>query len=142
LYKILIIFYFLCFFFFVLFTRVPDYFEGDYAKGVVSKAAFSEVDGSPELLVNYKVGAEIFHYKTDTWFLSSYKKGEIVTVIYNPANPSVCCIYAFIGYWIKWSELIFTSTLFFILFIAAKSITGRSNQDTFFTARRNGRFDE
>ena len=106
---------------------MPDYFEAEYIKGIVSKAAFSEKTNSPELVVDYNVGSEKLQYKTDMWFLTSYKPGQTVTIVYNPAIPSVACIYAFIGYWIKWPELIFTAAFFILLFVAAKTITGQNN---------------
>jgi hypothetical protein len=113
----------------VLFTRVPDYFEGEYIKGVVTKASFSALNNSPQLVVDYNVGSEKLRYKTDMWFLKHYKPGQSVTIIYNPADPSVSCIYAFVGYWIKWPELILTAVFFIILFITAKNITGKNSTE-------------
>ncbi len=104
---------------YVLFTRVPDYFEGEYIKGVVSSASFSAENNSPLLIVDYNAGSEKLRYQTNMWFLRKYKPGEIVTIIYNPADPAVSSIYAFIGYWIRWRELIFTSAFFILLFAAA-----------------------
>ncbi|MDQ6812141.1 MAG: DUF3592 domain-containing protein [Bacteroidota bacterium] len=109
---------------YVLFTRVPDYFEGEFIKGVVSKATFLSKTNSPEVIIDYHVGSERLQYKTDTSFLTSYKPGQVVTIIYNPAKPAVSSIYAFIGYWINWRELLLTSAFFIILFIAARFITG------------------
>lgn len=105
---------------------MPDYFDGEYIRGVVTEASFSKETNSPLLVVEYHVGSETLQYKTDMWFLKKYKPGELVTIIYNPANPSVSSIYAFIGYWIRWPELIQTSILFIILFFAAKGIAGSS----------------
>lgn len=128
-YKAITFLYLLCFFSYVLFTRVPDYFDSDYIQGIVSKATFSEKENRPELVVDYNVGSERLQYRTDMWFLASYKQGDAVTIVYNPANPSVACIYAVIGYWIKWPELIFTAGFFILLFIAAKSIAGKNNDE-------------
>ncbi|MCW3108775.1 MAG: hypothetical protein JWQ09_3281 [Segetibacter sp.] len=143
-YKGILILYLVIFSSYVLFTRVPDYFEGDYIQGVVSKATFSEKENTPELVVNYNVGSEKLQYKTNMWFLASYKPGQVVTIIYNPANPSVSCIYAFIGYWIKWPELIFTAAFFIILFIAAKSITGKNSLEPLFAEemKKKRKYDE
>jgi hypothetical protein len=62
--------------------------------------------------------------------LKRYKPGDVVTIIYNPGIPSVASIYAFIGYWIRWQELVFTASFFIILFFAAKSITGHTETDS------------
>ncbi len=126
-YKAVTIIYLVCFFCYVLFSRVPDYFEGDFIKGVVAKATFSEKDKHPELVIDYRVGAETFHYKTAEWFLTNYKPGQAVEVIYNPSDPSIASIYAFIGYWIKWPELLFTAMFFIILFLSAVFITGKNS---------------
>jgi hypothetical protein len=126
LYKIVTILYLVCFFCYVLFSRVPDYFEGEYVNGIVSKATFSVKDKQPVLAVKYKVGKEEFEYVTNKWFLSPHKQGQLVTMIYNPSDPAIASIYAFIGYWITLKELFFTAVVFIILFIAAVMITGGS----------------
>jgi hypothetical protein len=102
---------------YVLFTCVPDYFEGEFMKGVVSKVSFSEKTNSAELIVDYNVGKEKLQYKTDMYFQRAYKPGQPAAIIYNPSDPPVSSIYAFIGCWIRWHVLIFTSAflLFFLL---------------------------
>jgi hypothetical protein len=127
LYKTLLILYVVIFSLYVLFTRVPDYFDGELIKGVVAEAAFSKETNSPLLVIEYNVGSETRQYKTHMWFLKKYKPGQLVTIIYNPEHPSIASIYAFIGYWIRWPELIFTSIFFVILFIASKAIAGNSS---------------
>ena len=52
-----------------------------------------------------------------------------MTIIYNPAEPSVASIYAIVGYWVKWPELILTAVFFIILFIAAKTIAGNNGSE-------------
>lgn len=125
-YKSVSIIYFICLFCYVLFSRVPDYFEGEFVNGIVSKATFSVKNKTPVLAVKYKVGEEEFTYETNTWFVSKHKPGQSVTIIYSPSDPSVASIYAFIGYWITWSELFFTALVFIILFICAVIITGEN----------------
>ncbi len=106
---------------------MPDYFEGDYTNGIVSKATFSVKDSHPVLVVKYTVGNEEFKYTSYMWFLTSYKPGQVIRIIYDPSNPSVAGIYSFIGYWIRWHELFFTAIVFIILFIAAVFITGKNS---------------
>lgn len=112
-----------------MFSRVPDYFEGEFIEGVVTKAGFSPALNKPELVVDYKAGSETFHYKTNMWFLTTHKTIEKVTVIYDPSNPSQACIFTFIGYWLKWSELFFSIFFFMALFIAAVFITGKNSTE-------------
>ena len=126
-YKIAAIVYIVCFFLYVLFSRVPDYFDGDITNGIVSKAFFSAKDKHPVLIVNYSVGNEKFKYTTNEWFLTSYKPGQIITLIYNPSNPAIVSVYSIVGYWIKWDELLLTALVFIKLFIAAVIITGKNS---------------
>lgn len=126
-YKTVAILYIVCFVCYVLFSRVPDYFNGDFTGGTVTKAIFSAKDKHPVVVVAYSVGAEKIVYTTSKWFLTSHKQGQRVTIIYNPSDPAIACIYTFIGYWVNWDELFFTAIVFIILFIAAVTITGKTN---------------
>lgn len=143
-YKAVATIYIVCFVCYALFSRVPDYFDGEFIKGVVTNASFSDQKGSPELTIDYRVGSETFHYKTEMWFLKKYKQGDAVEIIYNPSNPSSACIYAFIGYWIKWPELMFTAFFFIILFVSAVFITGKNNTPAIKNddERRKRRYDD
>lgn len=127
LYKTAVILYFVCFLCYVLFSRVPDYFDGEFTKGMVARATFSVKHSHPVLVIDYKVGHENFTYTTNRWFLTRYKQGQTVTMIYNPSNPAIASMYALIGYWVKPDELFFTVIVFIILFIAAVIITGKNN---------------
>lgn len=109
----------------MLFSREPDYFEGEYVNGVVSKATFSVKEKHPVLQVRYKAGSEEFTYTSYRWYLRRYRRGETVTMIYNPSHPEAASIYAFVGYWILWKQLFYTAIIFIMLFVAAKSITGQ-----------------
>jgi len=106
---------------------VPDYFEGDFTSGIVTEATFSVKDKNPVLVINYQVGNEKFKYKTNKWFLTRHKPGQVITLIYNPSDPAIVSIYAIIGYWIQWDELLLTAIGFIILFIAAVVITGKNS---------------
>jgi hypothetical protein len=110
-------------------SRVPDYFEGEFIGAVVTGIGFSEKDKEPFVKIKYNVGKETFVYTTHQWFLKRYKKGEKVTIIYDHSNPSVSSLYAFIGYWIKWPELLFTAGFFVLLFGSAAAITGKNSNE-------------
>ncbi len=125
------ILYLICFSCYILFSRIPDYFEGEFISGVVTKAEFSSLLNKPDLVVDYKVGSETLHYKTNTWFLTTYKTGQQVTIIYDPSNPSQASIFTIIGYWLQWSELLFSALLFIVFLIAAIFITGKNSAEPF-----------
>ncbi|MBA4140495.1 MAG: DUF3592 domain-containing protein [Segetibacter sp.] len=130
-YKTAVILYLICFSCYILFSRVPDYFEGEFISGVVTKANFSPALNKPELVVDYKVGTETLQYKTNTWFLTTYKTGQQITIIYDPSNPSQACIFTFIGYWLQWNELLFSALLFIVFLKAAIFITGKNSAEPF-----------
>jgi hypothetical protein len=113
---------------YILFTRVPDFFEGEYIDGVITRASFS--NGRPQLVIDYNVGSQKFHYRTNMWFLTTYNTGQKVTMIYDPSNPSEASIYALVGYWIRWPELFISAFLFVTFFITAIFITGKSEAGT------------
>lgn len=123
---------------------MPDYFDGDFTKGIVAKAEFSIKENHPVLVVVYKVENEKFTYTTYRWSLTKYVKGQSVTLIYNPSNPAIVSIYALIGYWIKWDELLFTGIVFIILFVAAVIITGKNEslQPADEEQRRKRKYDD
>jgi len=129
LYKSIIILYCVCFFCYALVSRIPDYFEGEFIKAVVTRVGFSAKKKEPVVEVKYNVGKETFTYKTNMWFLWRYRKGDKITVIYDPSNPSIGSLYAFIGYWIKWPELLFTAGFFILLFGSAVAITGKNSNE-------------
>lgn len=124
-YKGIIILYLVCFGTYVLFSRVPDYFEGAFVPGTVEDASFADGRNEPRLVVRYKVGSQAYHYYSSTWRISRYQKGEKVMMIFDPSQPDRSALYTFFGYWIKWPELFFTAGFFVVFFLAAKTITGK-----------------
>jgi len=144
LYKTAFILYIVCFLCYVLFSRVPDYFEGELTRGIVAKATFSVKEKHPVLVVNYQAGNEKRTYTTNKWFLTRYKPGQVITLIYNPSDPAIVSIYAVMGYWIQWDELLFTAIGFIILFIAAVIITGKGSalSSTLHGQNKKRKYDE
>ncbi len=128
-YKALVILYIICFGFYLLLSRFPDYFESDFIKGTVQADSFSDLNKDNSLIVSYRVGSELLQYQTDMWLPKHYNIGDQVTIIYNPSIPQMSSLYSFIGYWIKWPELIFTASFFILLFLVAKYITGTPEQE-------------
>ena len=127
-YKSVALLYIVCISCYILFTRSPDYFEGDFIKGVVTQAGFDSTHNQPSLNIQYHVGTETYTLTTTQWFLKSYKQGEQVSIIYDPNKPGNASIYAFIGYWLRWNELFVTLGLFIVFFMAAVFITGKHSE--------------
>ena len=104
---------------FILFTRKPDYFSAKFTKGKVTDrftniydVERSQGDTIVQVpAVEYTVNGITYIFRDDhTKWLPVYRKGEEVTIIYDPENPKNAYIYALIGYWLNISE-------FFIVFL-------------------------
>lgn len=127
--KFLFIFFIVIFGTFVLFSRHPDYFDGQRTPAVihflrdsasqkiVPKAIFT-LNGKDSFAVN---AAYLFRHFTD---------GEHVSVIYENADPQNAAVYSFWGYWITWKELLGCLVGYFVLFQAALAITSNPSQES------------
>ncbi len=125
-YKATIALYLVCFFFYVLFTRKPDYFEGQVVKGTVTQANNANKESKLVINILYRVGPDSFLCKANLLPFGQYKIGEKLDVIYDPSQPAIASVYAFFGYWLNWDELLVTAIFFVVFFVAAVFITGKS----------------
>lgn len=120
-YKGILLLYFVCFGTYILFTRQPDYFDGER---VPAKILFvkDSVTEKQIPVAEFSIGYQNFHVKAD-YYLRSWKNGEKTEVIFETEHPEKGAIYGFWGYWIGLGELI-GSILFIILsYQIAVSIT-------------------
>jgi hypothetical protein len=124
--------YLASFFCYIMFTREPDFIDGDIVNAVVSKATYSVSEKQPELVVDYIAGDKHLKCSTNKWFLTRHKQGQQVRVIYDPSHPEVASIYSFTAYWIRWPEVLFTAVFFVVLFCAATFIAGRGKGEVNF----------
>ena len=120
-FKAIIPFYIICFALYVLFSRQPDYQDGEFTPGVihfikdnktqktVAKAIFS-VDKLQDTITAY-------------YPLRQLKEGQSVNIIYQTSEPSKAAVYTWWGYWLQWNELLASVLIPFILLFAAKAIT-------------------
>jgi hypothetical protein len=111
---IVIILYIVCFGCYVLFTRQPDYFDGEFTSGTIIKT-------SKQTLVQYLYEGKPHHAEVHYDFL--YQVGENVTVIYESSDPSKGSVYSFIGYWISFGELIASLLIVGLLYWISASVT-------------------
>lgn len=125
-YKATIALYLVCFFFYVLFTRKPDYFDGQVVKGTVTQRNYDKKEINPAVNILYRVGTDSFLCKANLFPFGQYKIGERVEVIYDPSQPAIASVYAFFGYWLNWDELLMTAVFFVVFFVAAVFITGKN----------------
>jgi hypothetical protein len=121
LYKSIIPLYLICFGCYILFTRQPDYFDGDFApaKLVVQK---DRVTGRPINFAEFSNGIKTFQVKADYPFRLFEHKG-VYSVIFEKEHPEKAVIYKFWGYWIGWGELLGSIVFLLLSFQLAKAIT-------------------
>jgi hypothetical protein len=103
-----------------LFTRVPDYFDGEKYPATISLVKDSLGNIIPFAKYNY----EGKYYTIDArYFPYQYLNGEKLTVILEKEHPQKAAIYRFGGYWLSWGELIGSIIAAILLFQVAVSIT-------------------
>ncbi|MEP6684266.1 MAG: hypothetical protein ABJA35_13450 [Parafilimonas sp.] len=119
--KAIIPFYIVCFGLYVLFTRQPDYQDGEFTPGVihfikdsrtqkpVAKAIFS-IDNLQDTVNAY-------------YPLRHLTQGQHVNIIYQTSEPSKAAVYTWWGYWLQWDEILASVLIPVILLYAAKAIT-------------------
>lgn len=112
--NIIIILYFVCFGCYILFTRQPDFFDGEKTTGTIVE--------------KNKQFSAVFFYNDQSYFAEvpyrfMVSKGEKVQVIYEAADPSNAKQYSIIGYWITFGELFASIFIVAVLYWIAVSIT-------------------
>lgn len=118
-YKTAAILYLVLLFCYILFSRVPDYFEGEFTPGIVTQKE------SFEKQIQYRVGKETFVVPIGGWGASQVAAGQRITVIYNPTIPTEGALYTFFSYWFTLNELLTSAIGFIVLFVVAILITGK-----------------
>ena len=118
---LLVILYVVCFGCYVLYTRNPDYFDGE-----TSPAAIHWMYDS---LAHRTVPKALFrqnqkNYAIDARYVfREWKEGDKLEVIFDNQDPSKAAVYALWGYWIRWEELIGSVVILVVLFQVAVAIT-------------------
>lgn len=93
--------YIICFALYILFSRQPDYFDGEIANGKISVHSAS----SQKYTANFREGSN--EYNIDAgYILRSYTDGEPVQVIFDKQNPEKAVVYSWWGYWLTPGEFI------------------------------------
>ncbi len=117
----LIILYLIVFGSYILWTRQPDYFDGEKYPATIQMVK----DSATNQIVPkayYSIGVNQYSIKV-SYPLLSYQANEKVTVIFESEHPSKASVYRFWGYWLHWEELIGSIIAAIVLFQIAVSIT-------------------
>lgn len=120
-YKSVTILYIVCFACYIVFSRQPDYFDGEKAPATIHwmmdssthtripKAVFN--DGHKEYAVDAR------------YVLRNLPEGKKEEVIYETDQPEKAVLYRFWGYWMSWGELLATIGIYIALFQVAMAVT-------------------
>ncbi|MGI8952212.1 MAG: hypothetical protein ACR2FN_11590 [Chitinophagaceae bacterium] len=120
-YKIIIILYFICFSFYILFTRQPDYFDSEFTN---AKIHYVKENNSKLIIPEAVFSAGSKTFAVDAGYIfKTYKEGENVPIIYESEQPPNAAVYSVWGYWLRWKELLASAILFIGLFQIAVAIT-------------------
>ena len=119
LYKPVAILFVFCLVCYIVFSRSPDYFDSEFANGVI------DINAKGEKILTYSIDRKKYKVIIEGWGASQVAKGETVRIIYNPSDPAEASLYSFFAYWFKLKELLFSIGGCVILFIAAVFITGK-----------------
>ena len=119
------ILYLICFGCYILFTRQPDYFDGEKAPATIQNVYDSVAKQIIPAAV-YQAGGK-WHHTDARYFLRPVVLGKRVTVIYETATPEIAAVYNFWGYWIGWGELLFTVIGYVLLLQIAYAVTTNPN---------------
>ena len=120
-YKFVIILYITCFGLYILFSRQPDYFDGEKTKGIIHFMNDSAT-GKPYPAAVYRIN-KISYSINAAYLFKTYKEGEQVNIIYEASQPEKAAVYSLWGYWLQWSEILFSLVLLIGMFRAAVAIT-------------------
>lgn len=126
-YKSIFILYLICFGCYLLFTRQPDYFDGEKVPAII-RQVHNVSEGDTVLKAVFNTGTKEF--SIDPYYpLRSIKEGQRLTVIYETGNPASGKVYGGWGYWWLWDELLMSALLCFLLFQVAVSVTSNPDQE-------------
>jgi hypothetical protein len=119
--KLVIVLYIICFPIYILFSRQPDYFDGEKTIAIIH---FRNDSGAHALqpFAFYSVNKETYSINA-AYLFRSYNESQIVTVIYEASQPAKGAVYSVWGYWLRWGEIIFSIIFLVVMFRIAVTIT-------------------
>lgn len=127
--KSVFILYLICFGCYILFTRQPDYFDGEKAPATIQNVYDSSLQQTIPAAV-YQVNGRVY-YTDARYFLRSLARKQKVRVIYETATPETAAVFTFWGYWMGWGELLFSVIGYVLLLQIAYSVTTNPNAQSF-----------
>lgn len=127
-FKSAIILYVTCYSLYILFSRQPDFFDGEQTIGTIH---FVKDSSSAALVptVQFSDGRNP-HSANAAYIFRSYVEAQKVPVIYEASQPEKAAVFSWWGYWITWTESLFSLLILVVFYFAAVSITSNPDAET------------
>ena len=106
---------------YIVFTRVPDYFDGEKYPATIVLIQDSATNAIKKM-ARYEIAGKQYLIDAAYPFLN-YSSNEKVTVIVEQGHIERGAVSRFWGYWITWGELAMSIIMAVVLFQVAVSIT-------------------
>jgi len=122
-YKGIAFVYLACLSLYILYSREPDYFDGEISSATIHWL--------PDSTHSTKIPKAVFkqdttEYAVDARYLfRNLSENKKVNVIYATTNPEKAVVYSWWGYWITWGELLMSFILLVALFQVAAAVTNK-----------------
>lgn len=120
-YKSVIILYFIVFSAYILFSRQPDYFDGEIIPGIIHWSQDS-ISHKPIPKAYFTIGKDTYSFDA-RYVLRNLPEAKKIRVIYQASQPQKAVVYSWWGYWITAVELVASVVLLFVLFQIAVVLT-------------------
>jgi hypothetical protein len=121
LFKSIFFLYLIIFGCYIVFTRVPDYFDGEKYPATIVLIQDSATNAIKKM-ARYEIAGKQYLIDATYPFLN-YSSNEKVTVIVEQEHIERGAVSRFWGYWITWGELAMSIIMAVVLFQVAVSIT-------------------
>jgi len=127
-FKSVLTLYIVIFGLYILFTRQPDFFDGEKTPATVH---FLVDSSSKELqaFASFSLLKKQYKIPIQQTF-TRFTENETVQLIYETEHPQKAKLYTFYGYWITWQEIIASIVLCFVLFQIAVGITNNPSPES------------
>jgi hypothetical protein len=126
--KLIGILYIVCFPVYILFSRQPDYFDGETTKAIIHFHNDSTTHKSQPFGI-YTVNERNYAIRA-AYLFRSYKEGENITIIFEASQPAKGAVYSVWGYWLRWGEILFSIIFLVVMFRIAVTITSNPTPES------------
>ena len=145
LYKTALILYIVCFSLYVLFSRQPDYFDGEMNVAVIHFTKDSTGNQQQPYAV-FQSGKKTYSVNA-AYLFRSFTKGENVPIIYETSQPEKGAVYSLWGYWVTLGETLFSFVLLVLFYQIAVSITQNPSPESLidqleYKPTKKGKYEE